>query len=310
MCNGEKPNQISKPRATAIEVSGVSASVAPAPIAIGKGRIGQLYKGKLRVWHVGNWKVPELELGTGLRGVTALADGSLAVVGADSACVLRPGAQALTCDKILGMLLPEGRARVWGAPDGSLAIFEDTMVSQLHLTGKEAMLDRSIILAKSPLQAALAGASTVAWADSSSVKTTSLTGAQTEWSPEPAATPLHLAPVRDGVWVSLSDHRVLLVSGAKVVHALPVGLRVISISADDKHIAVLTFDDIHKRLHLSLFEPVGRIWSADLAPPTPPFFDKEPYVILSPFEPIVVVGSAATLQILDRASGKQLGEAG
>jgi hypothetical protein len=104
---------------------------------------------------------------------------------------------------------------------------------------------------------------------------------------------------------------VLLIRGAKVVQTLPVELRVISLSADDKHVAVLTFDDARRRLHACLYEPTGKkLWCADLAPPTPPLFDKDPYIVLSPMEPIVVVGSAATLQVLERASGKLLGQAG
>jgi hypothetical protein len=310
MSSGEKVSQVPHQRTETV-VSGVAASLHPTPIVIGKGRVGQLYRGELRVWKIGNWKAPELELGTGLRGVTALSDGSLAVVGDDAACVLRPGAHSFVCDKFFGILPREGLAAIFGASDGALVLHEGSLVTRFRLTGKEAARDGSIILQKPVEHAAPIGSSTIVWLDNPSVKTLSSTGERTEWQPPPLATPLHLAPVRDGVWVSLTDKHIVLLQNSKVVRTVSVEHRVISIAADDKSLSVLTADDAQRRLHVSLFDASGtKAWNAELPFPTPPLFEKEPYVALSPFEPIVVVGSAATLQVLERASGKQLGEAG
>jgi hypothetical protein len=246
-----------------------------------------------------------------LRGLTILSDGSLAVVGEGSACVLGPDAKALSCYKFLGLLPREGLAALFGASDGALILHEGSLVTRFRLQGAEAVRQGSMLLKKEVSQAVPLGASIVAFLDGRSVNTVSSSGAHSEWTPPGTASVLHLVPVQDGVWVSLTDQRVVLLNGDKVVRSLPTERRVISLSADEENVAVLTSDDGQHRLHVSLYEPTGKnLWSAELPWPTPPLIDKDPYVSLSPFAPVVVVGSAATLQVWERASGKPLGQAG
>jgi hypothetical protein len=79
-------------------------------------------------------------------------------------------------------------------------------------------------------------------------------------------------------------------------------------SADDRHVALLTAADSRKHLHAALFEPSGKqLWSAELVVSRGAI---SPYIVMSPFEPIVVVGSTKSLRSFDRATGKPTGAAG